>query len=329
MPNREGAGLYDRLLATGVVIEQVKNKAALAAEKKRLEEQLRDALVFDIQNVADYYYSFPRREKTWHDTDFPKVAPPFKDYFMEFRPRKNWPQGGAIGSLTAFGVLSHAYDLQSNDPKPYRQDKLSYFPNARWIVINTIFIEDHKYSIRAWTQLISAVQPNGDMVRSPGEDPNPYKNFRGGFLPALLDHDLEKVFSMEVSTQEGTYLVYYPTLLALSFLHCKNVTVETEEPQAKLSKVFQRKHGRPLIKYHVLNIEPMKTVLKTEGRAETVGLKRALHIVRGHFADYTEKGLFGRHRGIYWFDQHARGSAEEGVVLKDYRVDQPRQNSQL
>jgi hypothetical protein len=49
-------------------------------------------------------------------------------------------------------------------------------------------------------------------------------------------------------------------------------------------------------------------------------MKQALHICRGHFKDYRQSGLFGRHKGVFWWDMAARGSAEQGIVDKDYRI---------
>lgn len=315
---RESAGLYDRLRATGVVIEPVTNKVALAEETNRLEQQLAEAYVFDIQNVADYFHSFEAKTKSWNETDFPKVAPPFQSYFMEFRFKPYWKQGEVKGSIYAAGVLSYVYDLEKNSSRP---PGCPEFDGARWIVESTLFIEDQRKwgNLRAWTRLLSAAQPNGDMVKSH----NVNDGVHGGDLPSYLDGRIIDSPEMDQQLRNDIYLIYYPTLLALSFLHCKNVTVQTEDPSPKQSRVFQKKHGRPLIRFHILNIEPMKTVLKNEGQAEKVGLKRALHIVRGHFSDYTERGLFGKHRGIYWFDQHAKGTPEEGVMLKDYNVNTP------
>jgi hypothetical protein len=42
--------------------------------------------------------------------------------------------------------------------------------------------------------------------------------------------------------------------------------------------------------------------------------------VRGHFKDYSVKGLFGRYKGVYWWDSQVRGEVNGGVVDKDYRV---------
>ena len=65
----------------------------------------------------------------------------------------------------------------------------------------------------------------------------------------------------------------------------------------------------------------MKATLQSEGGASKNGLKKALHICRGHFATYTQDApLFGNFVGTVWKPQHVRGNAQHGAVVKDYRV---------
>jgi len=116
-------------------------------------------------------------------------------------------------------------------------------------------------------------------------------------------------------------MCFPPALMAISFMNCKNVVkqdaTETEGPANK----WLRRMKQPKLRYHVLNIEPMKQVLRTEGGVEQNGLKKALHICRGHFATYTDdKPLFGRVTGTFWKPSHVRGSIEQGAVVKDYAV---------
>ena len=95
----------------------------------------------------------------------------------------------------------------------------------------------------------------------------------------------------------------------------------------KLSRAHQKRHGRPLVRFHTLQITPMKKVLEREGQASKTGLRRALHICRGHFkTDTEERKLFGRYAGTYWWDVHVRGTLQEGMVVKDYQVNEPAQN---
>lgn len=112
-------------------------------------------------------------------------------------------------------------------------------------------------------------------------------------------------------------------LFAISLMHCKNVTLRVESPNAYLSRAGERRGHPPLLRYHVLEIEPMKKVLRAEGKVETTGLKTALHICRGHFKDYRQSGLFGKHKGIFWWEMTARGSSEAGIIDKDYAIGAP------
>jgi hypothetical protein len=118
-----------------------------------------------------------------------------------------------------------------------------------------------------------------------------------------------------------------PMHLALMFCHCKNVVRVEHAPDPALVK-RSRERGNPVpLKYHTLEIEPMKQVLRTEGQIEKVGLERALHICRGHFAHYGEDGpgLFGKGlHGDFWIPQHVRGTEKRGVVISDYNVNAPK-----
>jgi hypothetical protein len=112
--------------------------------------------------------------------------------------------------------------------------------------------------------------------------------------------------------------------LGLSFCHCKNVAPEELAVRQKAS--WHRRSKVPALKFYTLNIGPMREVLRTEGRSEEVGLARALHICRGHFANYSEeKPLFGKYSGRFWVPDHVGGRPEAGAVVKNYSVDPPPQ----
>ncbi len=107
-------------------------------------------------------------------------------------------------------------------------------------------------------------------------------------------------------------------------MHCKNVTARAIDPPAALQKARQKRGKRPLLRYHVLDIEPMKQVLRKQGGLGSGNnIAQALHICRGHFKDYRQSGLFGKVKGIFWWDQHARGDVKQGVVTKDYSIKPP------
>ncbi len=113
-------------------------------------------------------------------------------------------------------------------------------------------------------------------------------------------------------------------LLAISFLHCKNVELVKHSTPPKLARALEKRGRPPRHEHHTLTIDPMMKVLRNEGgMGRGNSAQKALHIVRGHFADYRERGLFGRNHDIFWFDQHVRGTKHAGVITKDYEVRAP------
>jgi hypothetical protein len=102
--------------------------------------------------------------------------------------------------------------------------------------------------------------------------------------------------------------LFNPALLAISFLHCKNVALEDHTVDRPLAKKHRLKYGREPVAYKTLVIEPLKQILRTEGRSDEHGVAKAMHICRGHFADYRNgRGLFGKYKQMVWIPQVLRG----------------------
>ena len=94
-----------------------------------------------------------------------------------------------------------------------------------------------------------------------------------GYLPFF--DQCEHKDRREGTTRYSLQLLY-PALLALAFLGCKNVARAECQPDKQVNRERRKAGLRPFVRYHTINIEPMKRVLKTEGNVETEGLKRAL-----------------------------------------------------
>jgi hypothetical protein len=110
-----------------------------------------------------------------------------------------------------------------------------------------------------------------------------------------------------------------PFFLAVTFCHCKNVKVVAQQANRATRRRAQRE-GTSLLKLHTLEIAPVKKMLDATRAASGVDLKNALHICRGHFKDYRERGLFGKVKGLFWWDMYIRGEPNQGSVGKDYTV---------
>lgn len=142
------------------------------------------------------------------------------------------------------------------------------------------------------------------------------------FMFPTVDEMCIKKLSYLVPYLRGTF---HHALYAIQFMHCKNVKLVENVSSVKLSRQnrrqMERKQQPPPQKYYTLKIEPMKEVLRKEGNIEHNGLKKALHICRGHFRNYKEgKGLFGKYHGQYWIPMHVKGNIENGEIIKDYKV---------
>lgn len=143
----------------------------------------------------------------------------------------------------------------------------------------------------------------------------------------FLFHDNKLKYPNEDLKKKGMHLIvsaFCASLVAIQFMHCKNIQAKEHDPNELLTRQvkrnMERKSVEPLKKYYTLNIEPLKKVFKSDGNIEQNGLKKALHICRGHFKTYEEKGLFGKYKGTFWIPQHIKGNSENGEVIKKYNV---------
>lgn len=137
----------------------------------------------------------------------------------------------------------------------------------------------------------------------------------GGIIPKLTFAMNREQISIRIPSR------LYPFLFATSLMHAKNVElVDLPGPPPKIAK-RRKREGKPVITFKTLNIHPIRKQYPEREEKES-GDKRSFHIVRGHFKDFREKGLFGsdKHKGIYWWDMHTAGDADIGIVAKDYKV---------
>jgi hypothetical protein len=283
---------------------------------KELAECLSKMPCFVVDNVADYFYTGTEQEYWSIDKDFPILAPPFRVFWMEYRqPRQSISKVHGQVDISdrkgwATGAIISAYTREEIEKG---EGRTSFFP--------TEFKEEMRWrlSVQAYQQggKEEAVGPTGSWQIDLDEAGRPIPITLCGVPYAEgLEHLVPPEYARGMSTQ------VHPIMLAISFLHCKNVqTKQMEDPHQKKKKKKRGKIGG--IKFNVLEIEPMKKVLKTEGRSDEHGISKALHICRGHFKDYRDKGLFGKHKGIFWWEHSIRGSKEKGVVDKVYDVKGP------
>lgn len=290
-----------------------------------------------VDEIAEMYYANPK-EEWWvsshedNPSDFPNVAPPFDVFTVEWNsPDRVWIHGsweeqkpsqhGVVcttipvsDGLSVNSVLSQVKELvlgrNSNHPVLFQTDRTEKaISKSRWVMVLsywTAFFAKPSFGRPYWTGCTSVVVVDGRGV--------PIDWFQLG--PGFYYRE-DNIWKSDLS------IINSPThiaLLTLSFMHCKNVELrDTQEFTDR--KWLKRKKLRTVL-HKTLVLKPLKKVLRTEGGMDKHGLRKALHICRGHFKTYGEDspGMFGKLHGTFWVPQHVRGDAQNGTIVKDYRV---------
>ena len=303
------------------------SNSVLEARHAEIRQHLRRSTVLVIDNVARYYFQHHTSPNGMDGPEeFPQLAPPFPSAFYEYKLEPSMydamftdTENGRPRLLDTVGVLIHSVDAQQfRDEVPGLASSLEESRpgvSAKWVELGTLFARNSADR--------DVYGPCSMSMLAVGADGQATSRMRGrawGIADKCFDL-LSEIQLRTLGLVEGLIL---PAYLATSFLHCRNVGTQEHAPPPKLDKAFHRRHGRPMVRFKTLTIEPMKEVLRKQGQIEHQGLGKALHLCRGHFKDYRNSaGLFGRHKGLFWWDLHARGDLGNGAVVKDYAIKLP------
>jgi len=299
--------MYDKIIGQGFDLPG--NIQTLPSGKSKILDELKYCEIICSDNVSHYFYEVDDKNEWNLEKDFPNLAPPFERCWIEYR---------IPGKINADRhILTRSNDLERVGILVLAQPMIypEYENETGWLLTLLAFVENKNVPIIGPVfEAKLCVYHDGQFRRFTKEQCFPI------VIPAAGNLSQSEADTLHLT---GIITLAYPALLTFCFLHCKNVEVIQNYPPFKLSHSNQKRHGRPLVRFKTLNIQPIKAVLKKEGQSETSGLKRALHICRGHFKNYSKHGLFGKTKGTFWWNAQARGSMDEGVVIKDYNVKRP------
>jgi hypothetical protein len=268
-----------------------------------------DLPVLLIDNVSEYYYNGTDQEQ-WDLRDhFPNLAPPYPIFWCEHKLARHIHSKecgdkdltGMFGSHARTGVL-----VTSLDPAERGSIIATGIPeNAKWVLWCELIIdygfESGFHPQGSHSPMFLCIDAEGAVIDQPW-----MQSFSGGAY-----HDVMRSFVIWL----------HPTLLAVSFLHCKNVTVVENTVDKPLAKRHYERHGEWPVKYKTLVIEPLKQILRHEGRSGEVGVPKAMHICRGHFRDYREgRGLFGKYHQLVWTPMTVRGTRGTKAPAREIEV---------
>jgi hypothetical protein len=305
-------------------------------ERMRLEAEFAAGAVhLSLDNVAQFYADHDRDVWDMHD-HIPNWSPPWSHFFAEWNEPKTWTLNGERCQRRDFEFSQVGLHCLSCDVTDANRgdragwaDFLSRFaggpldvvhletllfahlPAARWVLACSVW---QSVSLRPccgrplWLGLAHflVIDRRGRLLR----------HFTSGACANFLRDP-------DGSLPDAVFSPLHILGLGLSFCHCKNV--RQVERTADEGERWHRRTRVPRLRYRVLDIDPMREVLRREGDSENTGLQRALHICRGHFATYTDN-FMGRPLDkpmTVWRPAHVRGSLDEGIVVSDYNVKAP------
>lgn len=293
-----------------------------------------DSLGTDLDSPDGRYMAIKRAEtilkSVEQSLDFSRLAE-IKSLEQMTRYMDSLPKERRNGLLVYYAWNDTLNLMRENKWEEVKTRALKNLEGVKWNLGLMLFIKFNAPSLQ------SSIKPCWGIEIHVGHDGKAIKNANGdasaihhayGNVQASIEDALatsiDDGVELQMKLRDSFMPMIHTTLLAVSFMHCKNVVLTRQTPpKIKPTPKQKRWHTetQQLSTYHVLNIEPMKQVLKTEGQSEKTGLQRSLHICRGHFAHYDEEHkLFGKYAGTYWKPQHIRGTQKVGVVAKDYRI---------
>lgn len=273
------------------------------------------AIPIEVSNVAEFIYGHDAEALAKNPKeldlkrDFTNAAPPYSAAWYEWEEplsnlRKNTPQVGMLlASLPEIDFDSWMQDFPGG-AKWLRESFQELKERVHWVLWGELFFDmaDMRRVVGPMLHCFVVLDASGSILDL------------ASFSPTPKSRTADTVWEFF----EGLTQCIAVPLMANCFMHCRNVRQVTQKPPEKLSRAFARRHaGKELISYRTIEIDPMRKVLVHEGGMKHNGLRRALHICRGHFKTYSpEKPLLGRTSGTFFWPSHVRGAAEEGLVIQ-------------
>lgn len=303
------ARMIDRMRANGV--REIDHETGMFNGRITPVEAGSDAAIIDVTNVARYHAELRRQGHEWQMEEFPYMAPPFRTFWMEFAGQYLFDQSDEI---TGVGVLFEAPETAEteNDWPPVLVDLCPDVINAKWFMVANVFIEHRRVAVGPSAMWVFTIGDQGQVLDMAGQ--------------SLVKFDGYKIHQSMIGTL--TAAAMFPCMLAISLMHCKNVTTEEVAPPPALAKAYLKRHpgAPPMVTYRTINITPMQKVIRqAQADAPKGTTVHPLHIIRGHFKTFDDRPLFGRHTGTYWWSPAVRGNVAAGEVKKDYRVQAPKE----
>lgn len=357
--------MADRLLRDGFLFPEWvmgSEEMQLRDTRDHINFMVTDAQVIDASNVAEYLYAQTAQEHWDITKDFPNLAPPYPLMWVEYgRPSKlisedHGEQDARFALPKKCGVLFHSIQFDHlaeaqnvltddynqitaqcrswEDARALMTDAMFEFHTLRGlqtcitqsamqsVITYTLETEGARFwAVRAYIFAMT----DDNKIAGPLQLWTYFVNKDGAVIGEASQSIPFSTVPVSREFIQGFEGFIFAPLLAITFMHCKNVVLIENKPPASMKKRAARSGKKAPIRYHTLKINPIKKVIADAQASESqpTGIRQGLHIARGHFKHYVTRGLFGKHYGTYWFSNPARGDVDEGIIVKDYQAPSP------
>lgn len=281
----------------------------------KLRDALDNAVKMRCQNVADYFWA--QTQEHWAlRRDFPNVAPSWPLAWFDwhrptYRHEGNLIPGGDCGALL-MSVESPTQPISFITGEPQRWSFL-------WLMAYELAGSLNLARYQFYVSSEGLVIPDAVVENAACE------------INAVMVHPKIDYAPAKKARLECGLIELSIPLLALTLANCSNTEVISESSKnTRPHRIIKhRNDDHEPVTWHVLEIKKTKRLLEDAAsparlRSGESLLRQRLHIARGHFKDFKSgKGLFGKHHGLYWWDQQCRGFAESGAIKKAYDIAAP------
>jgi hypothetical protein len=316
--------------------------------RRAISTAFMEAAFINISSIARWVYEIRGTGHFEPYTECPVLTPPWETCWMEYTFPGLWiqPSGeitrsgvaGRLGAVAVFGVPLEDGKLALERDAIKKSADFHIEHRTRDHLLDTtkpvaVYLEPNRdRDSQRW--LSQGYYPSRILelqifISAPGREvvwcgtTMAYLDNRGRMMrgcSALIDeHDGAEGTRSDALASALTM----PALFALSLLHCRNVKV-IDNPLPPKVRAARLKNQREVIEYKTLKIEPMKQRIKRlrkETDESKLTVAQPIHDRRGHFKDYREgKGLFGKIKGIWWWDDWVMGDIDAGIIDKDYKI---------
>jgi len=294
-------------------------------------------VVFRVDNVCEYMEA---KKNEWDWNDFPNVAPAYRSMWMEWQLKnENRQTIGVLISSAECRTTQEAADalrqlkltvlmkfgLKDTDDVAKSLLEMADVPpeQLKWILHMTTFVRFNMEKLIVFVgNTFLLVKENGESFASPEMNGKGVMSHPSAWIVEMLKGRAEQGHQSAIAYAHS--LAGVPCM-SLSFLHARGIKEQAAPPIPDALQRARVRRGRlPLFRHHTLVLDVPKRIIRDGNQGNEDLTPQALHLVRGHFKNFNEKPLFGKHKGIWFWHPTVKGNRSAGEITKDYEIRVPK-----